>query len=347
MKGRQWVACWVAATAASGSFAALAATGPMPTGQAPSDNQAAFHTMLLGQARKVAASGQPLDLLAAAWLASPVELPASNDPPASPSHSDAWLDDAIRLGSDQPMIARAAVMRCLGGGSCDIPAAIQTLQTEESDDVGAQLLLWRMHAGKGDTDAAAQAWARATQATRYADEVAEGVALLDHATRGVHWPAWGEDADPGMRTDSETIRAVTVFALVAASWMPGLGDAHRQCPADVSGEQRQRCRHLFKVMADSNAFVTANVGVGKMRELSDDAAERQSWEGRKRELMWLAQRSAPLLSARRDDVPPLETNDYLQRVGEKGELPAIRQLLADNGIATQPPADWEPAAPGN
>ncbi|MCD9088550.1 hypothetical protein [Stenotrophomonas sp. SY1] len=240
------------------------------------------------------------------------------------------------------MIARAAVARCLGGGSCDIPAAVQTLQTDESDEVVAQLLLWRLHTGKGDADAAAHAWTRATQATRYADDVSEGIALLDRATRGGQWPTSASNGNQTMEVDGEAKRVASVFALTAAFGMPGLADAYRECPADAVAERRQQCRHLLTVMADSGSMFAARLGSSRMRDLSDDAAERRGWDARSHELLWLSARSAGLLEAESNVARTVSRSGYLQWVGEMGELPAMRRLLADNGIAAQPPAGWKP-----
>ncbi|MGH8054754.1 MAG: hypothetical protein ACREP4_12630 [Stenotrophomonas sp.] len=342
MKNRQWIVGCVAAMAAVGSFNAIAASAPAPATQSAVAGDVDLYATLLERARAVAASGQPLDLLVASRLALPSELPAQPAASTSPGQSDAWLDEAIRLGSDQPTIARAAVTRCLGGGSCDIPAAIQTLQTRESDEVVAQLLLWRLHVAKGDTEAADKAWIRATQATRYVDDYAEGVALMDRATRGGQWSAPPAGSFQGKPVDGETSRSIAVFALAAATWMPGLVDAHRQCPANAVAEQRQQCRQLFTTMANSSSTVAVSLGIARMIDLSDGPAERQNWEARKRELAWLSTRSVELLSGGHNDASRVSLSDYLQWVGEAGELPATRRLLARNDVAAQQPAGWEP-----
>lgn len=342
MRRRQWVAGWLATMAVLGSSGVMAAGAPVSAGQSTGSYRPDFHAALLERAQKAAATGQPLDLWVASRLVLPLELSAAPNPSALPSRSDAWLDEAIRLGSDQPLIARAAVARCLGGGSCDIPAAVQTLQTRESDEVVAQLLLWQMHTGKRDADAAAHAWTRATQATRYADDVSEGIALLDRATRGGQWPTSASSGDQTMEVDGEAERVASVFALTAAFGIAGLADAYRECPADAVAERREQCRHLFKVMADSGSVFAARLGSSRMRDLSDDAAERRGWDARSRELLWLSERSAQVLEPKSNAARPVSMTDYLQWVGAMGEVPAMRRVLADNGVAAQPPADWKP-----
>ncbi|WP_269792587.1 hypothetical protein [Stenotrophomonas sp. Iso1] len=327
---------------ALGSFNAIAESAPEPATQVAVTDDVEFQVALLERARAVAASGQPLDLLVASRLVLPSELRTQPAPSTSPRQSDGWLDEAVRIGSDQPAIARAAVTRCLGGGSCDVPAAIQTLQTRESDEAVAQLLLWRLHVAKGDTEAASNAWMRATQATRYVDDYAEGVALMDRATRDGQWPAPPAGFLQGKPVDGETTRSITVFSLAAAFWMPGLVDAHRQCPANVVAERRRQCRQLFTTMADSSSTVAVSLGTARMIDLSDGPAERQKWEGRKRDLAWVSTRSAELLSGESNGASRVSLSNYLRWVGEAGELPATRQLLASNDVAAQPPADWEP-----
>ena len=344
MKDRQRVAWCVAAMAAVGSFNAIAASAPAPATQSAVVGDVDLHATLLERARVVAASGQPLDLLVASRLALPLDPSTSRVLSTSPHQSDIWLEEAIRSGSDQPTIARAAVTRCLGGGSCDIPAAIQTLQTRESDEVVAQLLLWQLHVAKGDAEAATQTWARATQATRYVDDYAEGVALMDRATRDGQWPAPPAGFLQDTPVDGETARITTIFALAAATWTQGFRGAFRQCPADAVAvaERKQQCRHLFTTMADSSSTLAVSIGIAWMLHLSDGPAERQNWEARKRELAWLSTRSAELLSGGPNDASRVSLGDYLQWVGEAGDLPAMRRLLASNDVAAQPPTGWEP-----
>lgn len=313
--------------------AALLALVALPVFAGERD-EAADHA-LLPQVQALAAGGQPLELLAASMLASSLE-----GAEASGLAAD-WLDQAIRGGSEHPVIARAAVRRCVAGGDCDIPEAVRTLQTREADEALAQLLLWRMAHKQGDADAAAQAWRRAMQAGRMADVVAEGVALLDHATGDMHWPATpgaskGLGLLPGPAGEAEATRLVILFAVVAAQAMPELADIMRECPEDAAGERRQQCRHLFTLMADSNALVMADIGTSRMRAFSDGAAERQAWDARQRELRWVMEQAMPLLSSAN---PQATIREYLQWMHEGGERLAMQRLLAAHGVAAQPPAD--------
>lgn len=294
-----------------------------------------FPAALQRRAKHLAATGKPLELLIASRLALPAELSALARSPAAPTQSDAWLAEAIALGSDKPMIARAAANRCIVTGQCDIPIAINTLQTREGDEAVAQLLLWRMAVAREDAGAAAAAWGRVVQSSRVVDEFAEVVGLLDRMTGGIQPPL--EWAEPGR--DSETLRFTMVYSL-AAFWIPSLVPVHRECPAKKGTEPKHGCAQLAALMADSTSPLISSVGISKMESYAQEEAERKRWQERKRQLDWVIE-NAIALQGEEATPAPVDPHDYLRWISETGELPAMRRSLAAQGVAAQPPADWQ------
>lgn len=321
----------LAALLASATVAGSTAPGPVPAGD--------FHGPLWRRAQELAASGRPLELLVASRLAFSQEPSTPPRAAGEPAPSDEWLERAIRTGSDQPVIARAAVSRCIATGRCDIPAAIQTLRTREADDAVSQLLLWRMEMVRGSPATMALAWERVANATRFVDEYAEGVALFDRMTRGVRLPA----PDDGPSAAPDLPRLEVVYGLSAGLSMTALADLHRRCRAGAADAVLDEgCRHLLTVMADSASLLANSFATSKLLAAARDAAERARWQERRRELAWITTEASGLLGADSDVVPGVDTHAYLRWTVESGELGAMRQLLAANGIPVQPPAGWQP-----
>ncbi|KRG63694.1 hypothetical protein ABB26_10760 [Stenotrophomonas humi] len=336
MKGsKAFVLLFGALLCASGTVSGSNANAPVAQ-----SGEVDFHTPLLQRARELAATGKPLELFVASRLALPTELSAAARGSAAPSQSEAWMEQAIRVGSDQPVIARAAVSRCIEGGRCDIPVAIQTLRTREADDVVAQLLLWRMAVAQGDAQEAARAWTRATQANRFVDEYAEGLGLLDRMTQGMQLPA--DAAEPAI--DPDTPRQIMVYAL-AASWIPVLTPFHRECPATEGGERKEGCLHLAAMMADSSSALFSSFGISKLGGYAEDETARKRWQERKRQLYWTIERAMALQEEGSNGLPA-DSQDYMRWISESGELPAMRRLLAVHGVAALPPDDWQPSVMG-
>lgn len=294
---------------------------------------------LMQRAQELAATGQPLELLVASRLAYSQELTTCRNASGAPCESDVWLDQAIREGSDQPLIARVAVSRCIANTRrCDVPAAVQTLRTREADDVAAQLLLWRMAVVQGDAGEAGNAWTRVTQATRLVDEYAESLDLLERMTAGLRLPV---PAD-AVGADPEQSRLTMVHALTGAFSTMVLGNIQWQCPAPADVARSEGCRHLLMLMAGSSDLLARSYGSAKMQVYARDAAEREHWQQQRRELAWISEKASALLGGEVEGgrVPNMQT--YLRRSVELGELGAMQQLLAANRIPPKPPADWQP-----
>lgn len=321
-------------------LAALMASGVAAGSSVAGAPDADFHGPLWQRAQELAATGRPLELLVASRLAFSQELSSVSGAVGEPAWSDVWLEQAIRTGSDQPMIARAAVSRCIATGRCDIAAALQTLRTREADEAVSQLLLWRMEMDRGDAGSVALAWERVAGATRFVDEYSEGVALFDRMTRGVRLPM----PDDGPSTDPDQPRLEVVHALPAAFAMTTLRDVHQRCRAGgADAALDESCRRLLAVMADSGSLLANSFAVSKLLADARDAAERARWQERRRELAWITGEAVALLGAAPDAVPKVDMHAYLRWTVESGELGAMRQLLAANGIPARPPAGWEPA----
>ncbi len=297
------------------------------------------------QARKLAATGEALNLYAAAGLAPlSLDLQAGQLKPAP--EAERWLLEAIAKGSDESLIAATAVRRCLDGGDCAVERAVATLQTEEGAD--AQLLLMRWAQTRGDQDRANKAKQRALDAPRYGDQLPSIIRLLDAATSGMAWPVvqpqralqW-EQANNGLYAEHE--RVVTLFSIALGMWQPELKAALALCPADKSDiHQREQCRNLLQRMADSDTMIIAKAGAQRLVRTEAQSESARSSAEYLRQLDWLFFRSAEFLNnndpARKAST--VEPQVYMRWFGEEGEIPAMRRFLQHQGEPLLPPAGW-------
>ncbi|KRG68543.1 hypothetical protein ABB27_07420 [Stenotrophomonas terrae] len=297
------------------------------------------------QARKLAATGEALNLYAAAGLAPlSLDLQAGQLKPAP--EAERWLLEAIAKGSDEPLIAATAVRRCLDGGDCAVEKAVATLQNEEGAD--AQLLLMRWAQTRGDQDGADKAKQHALDARRYGDQLPLIIRLLDAATSGMAWPVvqpqralqW-EQANNGLYAEHE--RVVTLFSIALAMWQPELKAALTLCPADGSDIlPRQQCRNLLQRMADSDTMIIAKAGAQRLAGIEAQSESARNSAEYLRQLDWLFFRSAELLNNNdpAQKASTVEPQVYMRWFGEEGEIPAMRRLLQHRGEPLLPPAGW-------
>lgn len=324
-----------------------------PTPSAPSIEaqerawQQGYRQAMATHLQRLAASGDPRQLYAAALLV-PVALQDADDERAAELDGwrQEWLDAALRRGADNPLLARAAVARCLSADPCDASEAVRTLQEAAQADLAAQLQLMVYGQRHMRTELADQAWQAAARATRYGDGFSEVLALLNAATADVELPPMTPELAVALKQGEDPatpqgVLQVHLFAIAAAHWNPGLKTALDACPdsrMDDDPVLARQCRAVFGLMAESGSLLGSRLGTNKMIGLAADEAGQARWLHRQRELQWLTQQTLAILQ--RQAVPP----GYLQWVAEAGEVGAMRQLLAQHGIAPKPAADWSPPA---
>ena len=305
----------------------------------------AQHQARMKQSRKLAGTGEPLKLYAAAGLA-PISLDLQSGQLKPAPEAERWLLEAIAKGSDEPLIAATAVRRCVDGGDCAVEKAVATLQAEDGAD--AQLLLMRWAQKRGDQAGADKARQRALDAPRYDDQFPSIVRLLDAATTGMAWPVvqpqralqW-EQANNGRYAEYE--RVVTLFSVALGMWQPELKAALSLCPADESDtHQREQCRNLLRGMADSETMIIAKAGVQQLARFEAQPEIARNSAEHLRQLDWLFFRSAEFLNNNdpAQKASTVEPQVYMRWFGEEGEIPAMRRLLQHRGEPLLPPAEW-------
>lgn len=290
----------------------------------------------------LAASGAPRQLFAA-WLLAPSTQAYLQGGRVHAPQVDVWLTRAQEGDPKQPLIAAAVIERCIGAGKCDIDAARTTLEREDADELGSQLLLVRLAEHQHDAAAAAQAWQRAAQARHYRDPLAARVGLLAQATAGVPWPPLDAPAQ-----DREQDRIGTVLGVAGTAFPAEARQVSARCRgAALADGTREQCRRVLTLLADSTSVLMARVGAAGMAELEADAAARARWSARFRALEWTHSVGSQLLVQDASAVAgKLSASQFADWIAGQGELPAMQRLLGLCGEPLQPPADWPVPAPG-
>lgn len=296
--------------------------------------------------RELAASGQPRKLYAA-WLLAPMSLDLARGKTSYSPEADTWLMRAIRTGSEDPVIAAAAITRCIRVDECNVEQARATLATADAQDAGSQLLLMRLAEQRKDPIEAERAWQRVAKASRYRDPAATLIGVMDVATRDYPWPL----ADPVQAAEwqrqnngnyLEQVRTVALFSIAAVHFSEDLRQVMETCPKSVSDTvKRDQCRHLFNVMASSSSLLIASYGVSRMADLEQGPAQAP-WLVRKRELQWISTEATDILGDETSKATKVSPTEYTHWLAELGELPAMRRLLAAYGVPVAPPVDWQP-----
>ena len=306
----------------------------------------AINTSRLQLGRELAASGQPRKLYAA-WLLAPMSLDLARGKTSYSPEADTWLARAIRTGGDDPVIAAAAVTRCIQVDECSVEQARITLAALDTEDAASQLLLMRLAEHRKDPIEAEHAWQRVAKASRYRDSAGTLIGVLDVATRDYPWPL----TDPAQAAEwqrhnsgnyLEQERVITLFSIAAMHFPADFRQAGEACPEVLpDAVKREQCRHLFNVMANSSSLLIARYGASRMADLSEGVAQAQ-WLARKRELQWVINGATDILGDETTKVAKVNPSEYARWLAEQGELPAMRRLLGVYGVPVVPPADWQP-----
>jgi hypothetical protein len=154
-------------------------------------------------------------------------------------------------------------------------------------------------------------------------------------------------AVPGIprQQDGLPVAGVAAMAQTAAVAMPAYQHFSRPC-RESEGELRVHCAAIARRLLDSDvAALDALIGAGVLQAIGGED-DRLAAAKRKRQVDWLVQQ---LIASESAPQPQslAERERYFATYAERGELPAIRELLRARGIPVEPPEDWaaSPVAP--
>lgn len=150
-------------------------------------------------------------------------------------------------------------------------------------------------------------------------------------------------AVPGLARDLEGVPLdrMSAMAMAAALAMPAYQWFSQPC-REAEGELRGHCVAIARRMAESEVTqIDVLIGAAILEAVGSEQ-DRQFAAARKREVHWLQRQQYQLHKPEAGNSQLAASERYFDTLAEGGELPAMRQLLRDHGVATIPPADWVP-----
>lgn len=315
-----------------------------------------FESAMRQRLGALAATGEARNLYVAARLLEPLEARnadgAQGQDDAMPAQAREWLQAALDARPRDPLVARFEIDACSDMGlRCAPDQALASLLAQEPDN--AEVHLRALHAAqrRGDQVAVARHWQDAVRATRFDGGTRLFGRALLRAYSDLQWPlpdaALSRTIEQvraqGLELEPRALAMLPAQQVWAAYALPPLGPLQQVSACKVA---RARTAHGDECMAvagllaadDSNLLVP-QLGLKVLIALTTGTPDQQPWEQQLRQLQW--QQSAPVEAMLGQT---LSSAMYLQMetMLRDGELAALRQTLARNGLAAAPPADWRP-----
>jgi hypothetical protein len=284
-------------------------------------------------------------LLAAAVLAVPdandAHRPAALKPPALLARAQAAAPDDVRVwwvtagvdchATDQP---------------CPQTETLQKLENLDAQNAAVWLLsLLRAERAK-DAPAARAALTSAAQAPRFDDYFGKLLALIVAGERIL--PVGDEviRASGQLNASDEGYRLITA-AGAAAAILPPVREALTGACRDAAKDKdlAADCLTVAKKLAVAGSLGAQNFGIRQWLAWLPADADTAAAKAAQRALAWHALRIGDLAERLADD--PDVTRVYLQALDDTGtETGAVYAVLRSQGVALEPPADWQPPADG-
>ncbi|MDQ3287136.1 MAG: hypothetical protein M3Q42_02535 [Pseudomonadota bacterium] len=318
------------------------------TGDAVDRWQQDYRAAVARRARTLAASQDPLHLLASALI---VPFPGTREAPSP----DAWTAQdagaafaaAVRLGRDDSLIAWIEALDCpwpVAHATCHPEAAMQRLHRSEPDNAA----VWLLAHSRADEDSieAGRLLDAAANSTRYRLAFGDIGALMHEQYAAVESPqmqpevaqALAEDYGQAAGTVPD-VAGIQAMATAAAVALPEFSSLRRACvPPDgarITPDRHEACTAIYTLMSEDPLLITQRVALVSLVGLSAGSPEGQGWRERLRQLHWIVTNAQVVLARA---TPP----GYTRAVWRDGELPALKALLAGAGIPAVPAADWLP-----
>lgn len=303
------------------------------TVEAPAPAQAAAH-LAYGQrlATTLAQEGGARELALAALLVAAAEEDAGRSPQV-----EAWRRAAAAAAGTDVLANQLLVASAASDEDAIAREAARRWQAAEPDN-----LIPLLHAGLTIDALLAQAGG----ASRADAGLYPGVRWIASAWRR-HPPQAAEQAamTGGQPLDLEEAAAVTAMGLWAATAMPGYAPLVEACDQRMLRAlpaRRGDCRHVALLLADrSTSIADQAAGLAMLRALASSAAERDEVDARARRMDWRMLQWGRLARQQpRDGAGQFAR--LLADASVTSEQQLVDRVLAEGGVAPEPPADWTP-----
>lgn len=308
--------------------------------QAAQEASAAYYLRI---AAELAATGKPRELAFAAIL-----LPLADQPPQGAIPGGDAPSQAV---ARDPRVAQWRKLASARAGS-DVLANILLLQGDSraADPTRGQALeRWRRlepdnlapRLFAGDAEAwLPQAGAYAQLDMHYYEQLRWiQAALAAHPPRAAERAMFG-----GADVAPEEAAAIAAAGIMAAAALPGLrtlSEACRDGELDATPTRRADCRHVGRVAADTaDAGIGTSIGVALLQAAAATPAQQADARERRRSLDWRMIQWNRAATAQPDDGAA-QFARLLRDPAVRSERDLIERVLAEAGIAPEPPVGWE------
>jgi hypothetical protein len=307
--------------------------------------QDAAGTYYARTAAELAASGKPRELAFAATLLqlaqwTPADTPPGGDAPSKPSPRDPrvgqWRQLAsARAGSD--VLANALLMQ--GDARADAVVRAQAAdrwQRLEPDNLAPLL------SANGKVEAwlpKAGAYARMDQ--HYYEQLRwMQAALVAHPPRADEQAMFGDSELPA--DAAAAIQAASILAAVAMPSLTPLMDACRGDALEVAPTRRADCRQVAGTAAERSATsLGVSIGIALLQATAATPAQQADAQARRRRHDWRMLEWGRVAAAQ-PDQGAAQFVRLLRDPAVRSERDLIDRVLAEAGVAPEPPAGWQP-----
>lgn len=246
------------------------------------------------------------------------------------------LGERLVRGYDAHPTALALELRCLPASRAQpgCEARMDRLSGLAGDNAYHHILLMGTAAALGDSSATIEHARRAAQAPGYDHDVTTVFSSLYSRYAQVPESMWRE-LDPGEGPPrSPGVEAMAFAAAVALPHYKFILDACR----GASDALRASCLEVGRKMThDSGVLLDIEIGAKIVAELGDEGDQVKA-QRQLREARWLGRAN----TTADDKLDATQWETYFETYAREGELAAMRHAARAQGIALEPPADWNP-----
>ena len=278
------------------------------------------------------------------------------------AQADAGDPSRPRVLQTQALLARAqkaadtdalvwwvsAALECRGRiKSC--PQEETLAQLEKADPANAAVWLWALQRGQrtGAKTTARAALTSAAQAARFDNYFGSLITVLYQAAGilPVEENVLRASNQSGVSPAGFKLTyAASIAIAVPHPYMDALDAACKDSATDAG--LAQDCVAVAQKLVDGGSLIARGFGLRLLLQLIPDGAARDAAAARARTLAWRMQRIGELGARLADDSRV--TGIYTQSLSASGrESDAVDAVLHSQGVALEPPADWQPPAAGS
>ncbi len=319
--------------------AAASKSQPAPdkAAQARDKAQLAFQRDLVSV---LAPQAKAMPLLGAALLARPL----ADQPSINSFHS--LVKRAAYADGTGPAVTWVRLADCdAKAGDCPNRESLEQLVAQAPDNAAVWLVKLGVDARDVKQEEAREDLAKAAAAKTYDDYT--GISLQALATSVGMLPPAAGTFDPAHKGGAVGMQTVLAFGLAGTQPQPALQLVAKLCENSAEDDSiKNDCLKLGKTLEWGSSPLARSLGLHLREVLADDPAQQQDAKDARRDLTWQVQSFAQLQARVLDDAALARHLLALARSGGT-EMSLVLAALRDAGVATEAPADWQPARAGN